>query len=161
MVLNRIRIGERLLNLGRFEDALECFAADEAQDLHALFGSAVARQLLGRFEEAEDRYQRILSNDPRHEEALANLIAMSVERFDLERVERYSERLLRLNGEAAAALQGLAIVALERRDFRTAAHYFSRIVPADGPEGDAIEYRVSREMAERLRSLHGTVADSY
>ena len=164
MDLDRLRDGERLLNQARFEEALECFAAAEGNDPRALFGSAVARQMLGRFEEAESRYERLLAAHPAHEEALANLLAMSVERFDLDRVESYSQRLLAVNPASMAALQGLVIVAVERRQLETAAQYFRRIVAeprlADG-DGDAIEYRLSRETVERLRSFYGAVADSY
>lgn len=164
MNLDRLREGERLLNLARFEEALECFAGAESEDARALFGSAVARQMLGRFEEAESRYEQLLSADPAHQEALANLIAMSVERFDLDRVASYSHRLLALNADSTAALQGLVIVAVERRQLETAAQYFRRIVaeprPADADD-DAIEYRLSRETVERLRSFYGAVADSY
>lgn len=156
-----IQAGERLLNLGHFEQALDCFAPREMQDLQALFGSAVARQMLGRFAEAEENYERVLAADPAHEEALENLIAMSVERFDLERVERYSRRLFDLNPHSAAALQGLVLVAVERRDYQAAARYFQQIVPAGPPGGDAVEYRLSRQMVERLRSYNGAVADSY
>ncbi|HLH38322.1 MAG TPA: tetratricopeptide repeat protein [Bryobacteraceae bacterium] len=144
--------GERMLNLGRFEEALACFAAKEEADLQALFGSAVARQMLGRFEEAEERYERLLAVDPKHQEALANLIAMNVERFHLGRVEEYSRRLLELNSRSAAALQGLVMVAVERRDYEAAARYFRQIVPAGAHGGDAIEYRLSRQTVERLRS---------
>lgn len=159
--MDRIREGERLLDVGRFEEALVCFAGVEAQDTRALFGCAVAHQMLGRFEEAERRYEKILSGDPQDEEALANRIAMNVERFDLERVERDSRRLLALNNQSMAALQGLLIVALERGDFETAAQYFWRIVPAARSDGDAVEYRLSRATVERLRSFHGATAHPY
>lgn len=164
MGLNPIATGERLLCLGRFEEALDCFDAhlSQADDLQALFGRAVAQQMLGWFHQAEQDYAQVLSVEPNHEEALSNLIAMSVELFDLDRLEHYSRWLLDVNGKSAPALQGLAVVALERRDYDAAAHYFSYIVPANGPEGDAIEYRVSREIADRLRSgANGAVAHPY
>ena len=77
---------------------------------------------------------------------------MSVERFHLGRVEEYSRRLLELNSRSAAALQGLVVVAVERRDYEAAARYFRQIAPAAAPGGDAIEYRLSRQTVERLRS---------
>jgi len=163
MVSNRIRTGDRLLKLGRFNEALACFAAGlkETADSKARFGCAVALQLLGRWEDAERQYNELLAADPAHEEALSNLVAMSVERFDLGRVERYARRLLELKGDSMVALQALVIAAVERREYETAAQYFSRIVPDTVFGGDAIEYRLSPEMVERLRSLHGTLAHPY
>lgn len=161
MDLDRIRAGERLLNLGRFEEARQCFAGGTADDLQALFGCAVACHMLGRLEEADALYQRTLAAEPGHQEALANLIAICVERFDLAGVEQYSRRLLELNADSNTALQGLVIVAVERRDFETAAHYYGRVIPAAGPDNDAIEYRLSRQALERLRSFHGAVTHPY
>ena len=161
MLSNHINEGERLLQLGRYEEALACFNALLDQDPDARFGSAVALQLLGRFEEAEQQYQRVLAIFPRDEEVLSNLIAMSVEQFDLDRVERYSRRLLQINADHTVALEGLTLTAVERRDYPTAAQYLSRIVWSEEPPGDAIEYRLSPALADRLRSLYGTIANSH
>src|SRR5579863_8368593 len=107
MVSNRIRTGERLLRLGRPEEALACFVASlkEAPGVPALFGCAVALHLLERFDDAELQYERVLAADPKHAEAVANLVALSVERFDLERVDRYARRLLELDAHSTVALQ--------------------------------------------------------
>jgi len=163
MVSNRIRIGERLLRLGRLEEALASFVAciKEAAGAPALFGCAVALHLLERFDEAELQYERVLAADPKHAEALANLVALSVERFDLERVESYARRLLELDAHSTVALQALVIAAVERREYEIAAQYFSRIRPDAESAGNAIEYRLSPEMVERLRSMHGAIAHPY
>jgi len=110
----RIGLGDCLLHLNRFEEALACFElcwSDGARG-RATFGKAVALQLLRRIDEAETNYERLLTLDPKSEEALANLIAMSLEVVDLGRVERYSGRLLELCPKSVAALNGLALVAL-------------------------------------------------
>lgn len=151
-----IRSGERLLNLGRFEEALACFSG--CDDSPARFGMAVALHLLGRFDEAQARYEEVLATDRGHREALANLIAMNVERFDLERVEKYSRRLLEIDPGSLAGLQGLVVIAVERGDYETAARLFGRIVPGECAD-DAIEYRLSRQIMERLRSCDGAIAD--
>src|SRR5439155_8893741 len=88
----RIACGDSLLRLNRFEEALACFDqcwSDAAWE-QALFGKAVALQLLRRFDHAETLYNRLLAINTKEEEVLANLIAMSMEVFDLARVWRYS-----------------------------------------------------------------------
>jgi tetratricopeptide (TPR) repeat protein len=159
----RIRLGECLLQMNRMEDALVCFDQcwSEPFRLPALFGKAVAFQLLRRFDEAEATYERVLGIDPSAEEALSNLIAMSMEVFDLQRVHRYSTRLLQVSPQSAVAMQGLALVAVERREYTAAARHFSRLIerPSDGEasrneeNGDAIEYRLSREVVEHLNTI--------
>ena len=166
---DRIGLGDCLLHLNRPEEALECFDrcwSDGARG-QALFGKAVALQLLRRNEDARAVYERLLSFEPKAEEALANLVAIGLEAFDLEQVQQYSLELLKLNPRSRTAMQGLAVVALERGQEREAANYFSQIVdsnavergplwfPMKGVEDDyaSIEYRLSREVVERLQSL--------
>lgn len=151
--------GARLLVDGKWEDALACFESSGGPK--AIFGQAVALQLLGRFEDAANAYDRVLEMDPRHQEALANLVAMCVELFDLERVERYAARLLALDEDSAIALQGLIVVAVERRDYESAGLWFARLRPCEDGRSDAVEYRLSRDVVERLRDLNGPVAHPY
>ena len=54
----------------------------EAARKPAMFGKAVALQILRRFDEAEAAYERLLAQDSRAEEALTNLLAMGLEVFD-------------------------------------------------------------------------------
>ena len=159
MTGDRMAAAVRWLKEGRFEEALECFEGGE--DVRSLFGCAVSLQMLGRFDQAETVYDRVLELDPEHQEALANLIAIHVERFDLDRVYHCSKRLLELNGDSAVALQGLIVVAVERREYEIAAVHFARLGPPQAGELNAIEYRLSREMVERLRSTYGSVAHSH
>ena len=148
--------GRRFLDEGRFEEALESFSGSE--DAHGFFGRAVALQLLARFEEAEAAYGRLLAAHPGHEEALANLIAMNVEKFDLARIEQYARRLLEISPDAPVALEGLIVVAVERRDFDLAASCFARLSRLEEAGRDAVEYRLSRHIVERLKDHHGSVA---
>jgi tetratricopeptide (TPR) repeat protein len=155
----RIYLGDCLLRLNRLEEALDCFDRcwSEAARGRALFGKGVVLQLLRRFDEAEAVYTNMLAANPNQPEALTNLIAMSMEVFDLGRVHRYSQQLLDVSSQSTLALQGLTLVALERREYENAAYYFSRflehtpvkgLAPNDG-EG-AIEYRLSQEVVDRL-----------
>ena len=154
----RLDLAACLLRLRRFEAALECFDKcwSEGARRRALFGKAAALQLLRRFDESEKHYERLLTIDPGAEEALANLIAMSMEVFELARVQRYSQRLLEINSRSTVALKGLALAAIERRDYPAAARYFYQAAELD-PEitrpqepGEAVEYRISRKVFESL-----------
>jgi tetratricopeptide (TPR) repeat protein len=126
----RLGLGACLLHLNRPEEALANFDRcwSDAARLRILFGKAVALQLLGRYQEAEGAYQRLLAGDPKSEEALSNLIALCVEAHDLENARSYSLRLLEISPESPTALQGLAAVALESGEYETAFRYCSRIV---------------------------------
>ena len=123
-----IGLGACLLKLNRIEDALKIFNQADDASAPALFGRAVALQLLGRFDEAESAYEILLESQPNSEETLANLIAMSAETRDLEHMREYSQKLLSIAPQSEVALQGLATVALERRDNHQAAKYCDRIV---------------------------------
>jgi tetratricopeptide (TPR) repeat protein len=165
----RLELGDCLLRLNRLEQALSCFDQcwSDAAQRHALFGKGVVLQRLRRFDEAEMAYERVLALDGKAEEALANLIAMSMEVFDLERVWRYSRRLVEINPRSVPGLQGLTLVAVERGDMQTAARHFSTLAeqapetlrPARDPREDGaapddiIEYRVSRKAMERLQEF--------
>jgi tetratricopeptide (TPR) repeat protein len=117
--------------------------------------------MLRRFDEAEIAYERVLALDGKAEEALANLIAMSMEVFDLERVLRYSRRLVEINPRSVPGLQGLTLVAVERGDMTTATRHFSTLadhaIEAVRPTGDSseeiIEYRVNRRVIDQFKEI--------
>ena len=155
----RLQLADCHLRLKRYEAALACFDGcwSEGSRRRALFGKAVALQLLRRLDEAEKLYERLLTIDPAAEEALTNLIAMSMEVFELARVQAYSQRLLEINSHSTVALKGLALAAIERLDYTAAASYFHRALELE-PEimhppaepSDAVEYRISRKLFDSL-----------
>jgi tetratricopeptide (TPR) repeat protein len=125
----RLGLGASLLYLNRLHEALDHFQqCSDALETPALFGKAVALQLLRRYREAENAYEVLLASDPNSEETLSNLIALAIETEDLDRVRDYSQRLLKIYPQSPAALQGLATAALERQDHHAAARYCDRIV---------------------------------
>jgi tetratricopeptide (TPR) repeat protein len=158
-----IGLGDCLLHLNRPEEALSSFEAcwSESARLPALFGKAVALQLLRRFDEAEVLYEKILELESRSEEALSNLIAMSVEVFDLSRVQRYALRLAGLAPQSTVALQALTLVAFERHDYETAAGFFNDLMEhapegkfsESGEDGDETWYRLSGDGVDRLSNF--------
>jgi tetratricopeptide (TPR) repeat protein len=150
--------GPELLEEGRFDDALACF---NGPDLRSVFGRAVALQLLGRFDEAAETYDAVLAADPEHRETLANLIALHVERFDLGRVEKYARRLLAIDITSQVALRGLIVVSVERSDFDLAARCFAKLDLNEESCRDAVEYRLGRQIVDRLRDHYGSIAHPY
>jgi tetratricopeptide (TPR) repeat protein len=126
----RLGLGACLLHLHRVEEALANFDCcwSDASRWRALFGKAIALQLLRRWNEAEAAYQRLLISDPKSEEVLSNLITMSIETHDLEAATNFSMRLLDVSPRSTTALQGLAAVALERQEYEDAVRYCGRIV---------------------------------
>lgn len=125
----RLGLGASLLYLNCLDEALTSFAeCSQAVLVPALFGKAVALQLLHRFGEAALTYETLLGFDPDSEEILSNLIALYVETHDLDRVRDYSQRLLKISPQSPDALQGLATVALEQCDHHAAARYCDRIL---------------------------------
>jgi tetratricopeptide (TPR) repeat protein len=162
----RLELGDCLLRLNRLEPALSCFDQcwSDAAQRQAEFGKGVALQLLRRFDEAEIAYERVLALDGRVEEALANLIAMSLEVFDLERVLRYARRLVEINPRSVPGLQGLTLVAVERGDMETAARHFSTLAehasesvrPSSDSSEDVIEYRLNRKAIDHFKDFMRT-----
>lgn len=122
----RLGLGSCLLHLNRPEEALVNF--NRCGTGAALFGKAVALQALERFEEAGRTYETLLVAEPDSEEALCNLIAMSIERRDLERTSDYAARLLEIRPQSTVALQGLATVAFGNSDHPAAAAYCDQIL---------------------------------
>jgi tetratricopeptide (TPR) repeat protein len=158
----RIGLGECLLHLNQPQDALACFEAcwSEAALLPALFGKAVALQLVRRLDEAEALYLRFLELHPESEEAPGNLIALSMEVFDLACVERYADHLVRRHPQSVIGLQALTLVAFERRSYESAAEYYGRLLQAipeeklfEGGKDDVFEYRLSRKSIELLKQV--------
>ena len=159
----RLEMGDCLLHLNRPEQALNCFDQcwSDASQRQAMFGKGVALQQLRRFDEAETAYERVLALDGKVDEALANLIAMSLEIFDLDRVLRYSRRLVEINPRSIPGLQGLILVAVERGDMETAARHFSTLAqhaaesirPSSDSTEDVIEYRLNRKAIDQFKDF--------
>jgi tetratricopeptide (TPR) repeat protein len=160
----RLELADCLLHLNRPDDALRCFEQcwSDAAQRQVLFGKGVALQLLRRFEEAAVLYEQVLELDPKAEEVLANLVALSLDAFDLERVQRYSGRLMELNPYSAIGLQGLTLVALERGEMDAAGRHFSALLaqlpetvrPArDESDDEVMEYRMSQKAMKRVRAF--------
>ncbi len=126
----RLLLAASLLHLNRLEEALTNFDRcwSESARQQALFGKAVALQLLGRHDDAEADYRRLLELEPNSPEALANLIALCIQDQNWEGAKQCAARLLDIAPQSIVALQALAAVALERREYEAAVQYCGRIV---------------------------------
>jgi tetratricopeptide (TPR) repeat protein len=93
-----------------------------------LVGKAVAFEHMGRMEEAEELFKKLLPADPNSPGLLGNFIAVSMARKDDARVKELSERLLKTQPHSAQALQGLAAVALSRGDYSAAVQHCMQLV---------------------------------
>lgn len=131
----QLALASCLLRMNRAEEALAKFddARDNGPHETALFGKAVALQLLKRFEEAAEIYASLLSCAPHAEEVLGNWIAMAVETQDLAQVQEHARRLLKEHPESLAGLRAMATVALTGGDHNAAASLCERLLD-QGPE---------------------------
>ena len=128
----RLGLGACLLEMNRAQDALECFdaAGRAVGQSPALFGKAVALQLLGEFDEATEIYEELLASAPNSEEVLSNCIAMNIDNHNLAGVREHAQRLLELSPHSEVALRGLVTAALEDGNHQAAVSYCERLLDA-------------------------------
>jgi tetratricopeptide (TPR) repeat protein len=148
-----IGLGACLLHLDGAETALDCFeqcleqsARTGAEREAALFGKAVALQMLNCNAEAEAVYSELLEIDPTAAEPRANLIALSAARGDIDKLAEHSKHLLAINPRSKAALQGLATLAIQNGDQAAALDYCTRLVEVDP---DAFEPRFNLRFVQQ------------
>jgi tetratricopeptide (TPR) repeat protein len=126
----RLALASCLLKMNRAEEALENFdgacIGDDRET--ALFGKAVALQMLQRFDEAANIYATLLECAPHKAEILSNWIALAIETQDFAKARELSRRLLDSDPRSAVALQGLATVALQHADYDAAASYCQQLL---------------------------------
>lgn len=164
------------LHLERHEAALAAFDACLAArpDCEkAEFGKAVALQSLGRVDEAQELYRKLLPNNANNPELLGNLVALSAARKDSARLREYSDRLLKLRPQSKVALEGLVAASLARGDFKSAAQYGSQLVKVASDSWEAwynfgyASHKLSRleqatqayEKASRIKEEGGVFAN--
>ena len=126
----RLGLASTLLYLNRPEEALTnldlCWS-DSAR-VRAVFGKAVALQLMGRFQEAQAVYDRLLTSERHSEEILANLITMNLETRDFGAARRYACQLLDVAPKSILAMQAMATIALAEGHYMVAIRYCGQIV---------------------------------
>ncbi len=132
----RLRQGACLIHLNRPEQAQAAFESClkvSPRNSDALLGKAVALQLGGRLEEADGIYAALLAADAHCEPALANRIAIAVQRQDARMMRDHAERLLAMRPDSEVALAALAACALSGEDYERAARHLRELL-AINPE---------------------------
>lgn len=129
-----IGMGVALLHLRRYPEAAGVFERcliSHPGDGAALFGKAFALQCQGKAAEAEAAYTEALKQEPSHEEALANLIALTAGSASAETAARqYCARLLELRPESKLALEALLSAELAKGDYEAACAVGERLTRA-------------------------------
>lgn len=118
-----LRLGRYNRALQAFQDSLELQPASDK----ALFGMAVALQFLGRLDEAEDVYVRLLPHYSENVEMLSNLVVLAATRKDHKGLFECSRHLLQVKADSRIALEGLLTAAFAEGDFAEARNYALRI----------------------------------
>jgi tetratricopeptide (TPR) repeat protein len=125
-----LRLGRYNRALQAFQDSLELQPGSEK----ALFGMAVALQFLGRLDEAEDVYVRLLPQYSENVEMLANLVVLAATRKDDKSLFECSRHLFQVQPNSRIALEGLLTTAFTDKDFNEARHYalkLTEVAPQD------------------------------
>ena len=124
----------------------------------ALFGKAVALQQIGRPQEAVEYYRKVLARNPRSEEALSNLVALFLERKDVEAVRHWAAMLAELKPESAVATEALAALAFTDGDYLTAVRH-CRTLTEVAPE--RFENWFNLGVAQHKLGNHNKAAQAY
>ncbi len=110
--LSRLHMGAARPALEAYERCLRLMPNLEPVRLEPiLFGKAVALQLLKRFAEAAELYNRVLEQNPRSEDALANAIAAHLELKNYATAAHCAEQLLKIRPDCICVRPGSACAA--------------------------------------------------
>jgi tetratricopeptide (TPR) repeat protein len=118
-----IGVGVSLLHLKRYGDAATAFEAclrTHPDDEAGLFGKAFALQVAGSLPEAEAAYLEVLNRNPSQEEALTNLIAITVAQHKDAGTREHCAKLLALRPDSRIALEALVAADLAAGNFEAA-----------------------------------------
>jgi tetratricopeptide (TPR) repeat protein len=111
-------------------EPLERYLTLFADHEQALFAYGVALQQLGKGAAAVEAYRKTLARNPRHADALSNLVALYLERQDSESVKRYAEMLIEVKHDSPVAMEALAALAFAAGDLPNAAQQCRNLVTA-------------------------------
>ena len=127
--LSRLHMGAARPALEAYDRCLRLIPNLEPVRLEPiLFGKAAALQLLKRFAEAAELYNRVLEQNPRSEEALTNAISTHLELKDHASAARCAEQLLEIRPDSRVAHEGLASAAFAVQDYEKAAAHCAALV---------------------------------
>jgi tetratricopeptide (TPR) repeat protein len=149
-----IGVGVSLLHLKRFAEAATAFETclgSHPENAVALFGRAFALHGLSRHGDAEAVYLEALKRDASMREALANLIALSVEQKKDAATRSYSEKLLAADPDSKVALEALMAVELTQGNYEAACVCGDRLTRLAPDSFEAwFNFGVASQFARRL-----------
>jgi tetratricopeptide (TPR) repeat protein len=125
--------GITLIQLEQWAEAQDCFErvlARDARHAKALFGKAVALQMQGQYEQAENTYQKLEeTGGAERDEILLNRLSMALARKHEATVERLAAALLERNRPVCslAAFEALSNFAFAAEDWRKAEEFCEKI----------------------------------
>lgn len=100
----------------------------EPQNSTAHYDLATAYANLRRLNDAANQLQQAIARDPAFLAAMANLIAVDIDRGDLKEARRIADRFVALAPDSARALYERGLVALRSGDIQTARQDFSQLL---------------------------------
>ncbi len=159
-----LRLGVCFLLAGEAEQALKEFTRVTEQrptDRKALFGKAAACQLLERYAEAKECYDRLLEEFSQDPELLANVAEVLVALGEYDQARRHAEQLLKIAGESGRARRVLAACASAAGDEETSARYLAQLVESNGEEGATYEVWFNLGLACQRTGHLDVAADAY
>lgn len=127
----RLGLGISLLHQEQPGPALEAFERvleSEPELGTALFGKAVALQLMSKVDEAVALYRQLTGKNQHMVECATNLVVIAMSRKDQGMLREWSEKLLQLQPSSQTALEGLAANAFSTDDYEAAATYCGKLV---------------------------------
>lgn len=146
-------LGVCLLGERRGEEACACFERVlrlRAEYVPAMFGHAVALQLMREYRRALAIYGRLLEARPDSVQLLSNALAARIAVKDDAAACELARRILVVDREHSGALAALASAAIERGDFTEASRWCSSLAEAvPGAPGNWLNFAVCLERSER------------
>ena len=136
---SKVQLGLLLTETGRSAEALQVLApmskSDDPDVLNA-YGIALADE--GKFDEANQQFQRVLQLDRNNAPALQNLGIVALRRDDVQGAQQNLARALALNPRLPLALNAMGVVAARQNDLAKAVDDWNQAVSIDPHQYDAL-----------------------
>lgn len=135
----RVQLALLLTESGKAEEAVRLLAPlAGSTDPEVLNAYGVALADLGKVDEADAQFRKVLQTDPNNAPALQNLGIVALRRDDVPTAMSFLTRALELNPKLPLALNTLGVVYARQGDFAHAVDAWSRAVMIDPRQYDAL-----------------------
>lgn len=119
----RFRTGTRLLNRGKFAEAIAVLAPlcqEHPDDVAALLNLGIAYHRAGQHTRASEQFQRVLLLRPQEARAYLNLAAAENALGHVDKAEQHLLRALEVNPQQPGVHYNLAVIHLKRNQYASA-----------------------------------------